>query len=67
MLKEKILPNPISHIINPKIQTINTLSILTFSSIQAVKGSHNEIEELKAAIDKRTKNNTENIFPKGKE
>ena len=67
MLKEKILPNPITHISNPKIQTIILLSVLTFSSIQAVNGSNNEIEELKAAIDKRTKNNTENIFPKGKE
>ena len=67
MLKEKILPNPITHINNPKIQTMILLSNLTFSSIQAVNGSNNEIEELKAAIDKRTKNNTENIFPKGKE
>ena len=67
MLKEKILPNPITHINNPKIQTMILLSNLTFSSIQAVNGSNNEIEELKAAIDKRTKNNTENIFPIGKE
>ena len=67
MLKEKILPNPITHINNPKIQTMILLSNLTFPSIQAVNGSNNEIEELKAAIDKRTKNNTENIFPIGKE
>ena len=67
MLKEKILPNPITHMKNPKMQTMILLSILTFSSIQAVNGSNNEIEELKAAIDKRIKNNTENMFPKGKE
>ena len=67
MLKEKILPNPITHINNPKIQTMILLSNLTFSSIQAVNGSNNEIDELNAAIDKRTKNKTEKIFPKGKE
>ena len=67
MLNEKILPSPMVHIRNPKIVTINLLSILIFSSIQAVKGSNNEIEELKAAIDKRIKNKIEKMLPKGRE
>mgnify|MGYP000666296739 CR=1 FL=1 len=36
---------------NPKQTTIVLLRIFNFSSIQAVKGSKSEIEELKAAIE----------------
>ena len=67
MLKEKILPNPKIHIKKPEIQTIIFLSIFNFSSIHAVNGSNNEIEELRAAIERSTKNKTENILPKGNE
>ena len=66
-LKEKMLPNPKIHIIKPETQTIIFLFIFSFSSIHAVNGSNNEIEELKAAIERRIKNKTENILPKGKE
>ena len=62
-----MLPSPINQISNPRIQTIIFLSVLNFYYIQSVNGSNNEIDELNAAIDKRTKNKTEKIFPKGKE
>ena len=67
ILKEKILPNPKIHIKKPEKQTIIFLSIFSFSSIHAVNGSNNEIEELRAAIERRIKNKTENILPKGNE
>ena len=65
--KEKILPNPITHINIPRIKTIFFLDNFFCSSIQAVKGSNKDIAELNAAIEISAKKIIENIFPKGKE
>ena len=58
---------PKNQTMNPKKITIVLLCVLNFSSIQAVKGSKSEIEELKAAIEIRVKKIMENKLPKGKE
>ena len=58
---------PNNQTMNPKQTTIVLLRILNFSSIQAVKGSKSEIEELKAAIEIKVKKIMENKLPKGNE
>ena len=63
MLNERMLASPKNQISKPKKTTIIDLVYFFFSSIQAVKGSKSDIEELNAAIDINKKKIMENKFP----
>ena len=67
MLKEKMLPNPKNQIKIHSSRTIEDLCNLPFSSIQAVKGSRRDIDELNAAIEIKIKKIDEKMLPKGSE
>ena len=58
-----MLASPKNQTNEPKKTTIIDLGYLFFSSIQAVKGSKSDIEELNAAIDINKKKIIENKFP----
>ena len=51
MLNEKMLASPKNQMNEPKKITIINLEYFFVSSIQAVRGSKRDIEELNAAID----------------
>ena len=55
-LSEKTVPSPITQAIKPKKTTPFAREKIFSSSIQAVKGSIKETEELKAAIETKIKN-----------